>query len=76
MTTVLVIGNNDNWWNELEHYASVRQCLQNGKMTQPSGKGRIIVCLTEQMTQIRRGIRSDIPNGDTMLTSIRSLGGS
>ena len=24
MTTVSVIGNNDGWWNELEHYASTR----------------------------------------------------
>ena len=41
MTTVLVIGNNDNWWNELEHYASTRQCLPNGKMTLPSSMGAL-----------------------------------
>ena len=41
MTTVSVIGNNDSWWNELQHYASTRQCLQNGKMTLPSGKGAL-----------------------------------
>ena len=37
MATVSIIGNNDGWWNELEHYASTRQCLPNGKITLPSG---------------------------------------
>ena len=41
MMTVSVISNNDSWWNELQHYASTRQCLQNGKMTLPSGKGAL-----------------------------------
>jgi hypothetical protein len=41
MTTVSVIGINDGWWDELEHYASMRQCLPNGKMTPPRGKGAI-----------------------------------
>ena len=39
MTTVSVIGNTDSWWDE--HYASTRQCLPNGKMTPPRGKGSI-----------------------------------
>jgi hypothetical protein len=41
MTTVSVIGNNDGYWNELQHYASMRQCLPNGKMTLPTGKGAL-----------------------------------
>ena len=41
MTTVSVIGKNDGWWDELEHYASTCQCLLNGKMTLPSGKGAL-----------------------------------
>ena len=41
MTTVSVIGNNDSRWNELQHYASTRKCLQIGKMTLPSGKGTL-----------------------------------
>ena len=39
--TVSVIGNNDGRWDEVQHYASTRQCLQNGKMTLPSGKGAL-----------------------------------
>ena len=39
MTTVSVIGNTDSRWDE--HYASTRQCLPNGKMIPPRGKGAI-----------------------------------
>ena len=39
MTTVSEIGNTDSRWDE--HYASTRQCLPNGKMTPPRGKGAI-----------------------------------
>ena len=41
MTTVLVIGNVDSLWNEIQHYASTRQCLPNGEMTLPRGKGAL-----------------------------------
>ena len=39
MTNVSEIGNTDIRWDE--RYASMRQCLPNGKRTPPRGKGAI-----------------------------------